>query len=57
MKDDDYMGLAVDGEIYKVKNGKRVNVELDPVLPKIRMLRRVRQQKNMDEIMAELMHF
>ena len=41
-KEDDYIALAVDGEIYKIKNGKRLSILLDPVLPKIRMLRRIK---------------
>ena len=51
------MGLAVDGEIYKVKNGKRVNVQLDPALPKLRFLRRIKKEKNMNDLFAELMQF
>ena len=29
-EDDEYIGIAVDGEIYKVKGGISLNVYLDP---------------------------
>ena len=55
--DDDYIALAVDGEIYKIKNGKRLNISLDPVLPRIRMLRRIKQERDMDGMMEELLQY
>ena len=51
------MGLAVDGEIYKVRDGKRVNVQVDPILKSLRFLRRIKAEKNMNDIMSELMQF
>ena len=55
--EDDYIALAVDGEIYKIKNGKRLSILLDPVLPKVRMLRRIKQEKDMNGIMEELLQY
>ena len=55
--EDDYLALAVDGEIYKIKNGKRLSILLDPVLPKVRMLRRIKQEKDMNGIMEELLQY
>ena len=56
-KEEDYMGLAVDGEIYKVRGGKRVNVQVDPVLKSLRFLRRIKAEKDSNEVMQELMQF
>ena len=39
--DDDYIGIAVDGEIYKVRGGISLNVYLDPDMPKMRIMRRM----------------
>ena len=55
--EDDYIALAVDGEIYKIKNGKRLSILLDPVLPKVRLLRRIKQEKDMNGIMEELLQY
>ena len=55
--EDDYIALAVDGEIYKIKNGKRLSISLDPVLPRIRMLRRIKQERDMDGMMDELLQY
>ena len=38
---DDYIGIAVDGEIYKVRGGLSLNVYIDPLLPKLRIMRRM----------------
>jgi len=38
---DDYIGVAVDGEIYKVRGGISLNVFIDPDLPKLRFMRRM----------------
>ena len=51
------MGLAVDGEIYKVRGGKRVNIQVDPVLKSLRFLRRIKAEKDTNEVMQELMQF
>ena len=56
-EDDDYMGLAVDGEIYKVRGGKKVNVQVDPVLKSLRFLRRIKAEKDTNEVMQELMQY
>ena len=34
------MGMSVDGEIFLVKGGKNVSIQLDPILPKIRVAKR-----------------
>ena len=41
MGNDDYIGIAVDGEIYKVRGGISLNVYIDPDMPKMRIMRRM----------------
>ena len=47
-EEDNSVGLAVDGEIYLIRGGKNVSVELDPVLPKIRIATRRRVFKDIN---------
>lgn len=50
------IGLAVDGEIFKVSGGKHCLIQLDPDLPKIRVARRNPTLKDVNQIMTDLHH-